>query len=129
MRVQQTAPNGWGSRTEGVEDFPGGPVVKNSPSNVGDMGSIPGQGTQIPHAMGQLSPTRHNDWAHTPQRESPRPQTTEPTQPGAHAPQLERENLHAATREEKDRVPQLERSLCAATKIPHAATKTRRNQK
>ena len=29
-------------------DFPGGPVVKNSPSNAGDMGSIPGQGTKIP---------------------------------------------------------------------------------
>ena len=24
-------------------DFPGGPVVKNPPSNAGDMGSIPGQ--------------------------------------------------------------------------------------
>ena len=37
-------------------DFPGGPVVKNPPSNVGDTGSIPGQGTKIPHAGGQLSP-------------------------------------------------------------------------
>ena len=36
-------------------DFPGGPVVKN-PSNAGDAGSIPGQGTKMPHAMGQLSP-------------------------------------------------------------------------
>ena len=36
-------------------DFPGGPVVKNLPSNAGDTGSIPGGGTQIPHAMGQLS--------------------------------------------------------------------------
>ena len=25
------------------------------PSNAGDMGSIPGQGTKIPHAVGQLS--------------------------------------------------------------------------
>ena len=25
-------------------DFPGGPVVKNPPSNAGDMGSIPGPG-------------------------------------------------------------------------------------
>ena len=32
-------------------DFPGGPVVKNLPSNAGDAGSIPGQGTKIPHAM------------------------------------------------------------------------------
>ena len=49
-------------------DFPGGPVVKNPPSNAGDAGSIPGWGTKIPHATGQLSPcaatrekpTRHN---------------------------------------------------------------------
>ena len=37
-------------------DFPGGPVVKNPPSNEGDVGSIPGQGTKIPHAAGQLNP-------------------------------------------------------------------------
>ena len=50
------------------QDFPGGPVVKNLPCNAGDMGSIPGRGPKIPHAMGQLSrrattrdkPTHHN---------------------------------------------------------------------
>ena len=36
-------------------DFPGGPVVKNLPSNAGNTSSIPGRGTKIPHAMGQLS--------------------------------------------------------------------------
>ena len=36
-------------------DFPGGSVVKNLPSNAGDMGLIPGQGTKIRHAMRQLS--------------------------------------------------------------------------
>ena len=36
--------------------FPSGPVVKNLPPNAGDTGLIPGQGTKIPHAMGQLSP-------------------------------------------------------------------------
>ena len=36
-------------------DFPGGPVVKNPPCSAGDTGSIPGQGTKIPHATGQLS--------------------------------------------------------------------------
>ena len=36
-------------------DFSGGPVVKNLPSNAGDAGSIPGRGTKIPHALGQLS--------------------------------------------------------------------------
>ena len=38
-----------------VGDFPGVPVVKNQPSNVKDVGSIPGRGTKIPHATGQLS--------------------------------------------------------------------------
>ena len=36
------------------EDFPGGPVVKNLSSNAGDVGLIPGWGTKIPHALGQL---------------------------------------------------------------------------
>ena len=38
-------------------DFPGGPVVKNLPSNAGDVGSVPDwgtQGTEILHAGGQL---------------------------------------------------------------------------
>ena len=38
-------------------DFPGGPVVKNLPSNAGDSGLIPGGGTKIPHVVGQLSPS------------------------------------------------------------------------
>ena len=33
-------------------DFPGGPVVKTTPSNGGGTGSIPGQGARIPHASG-----------------------------------------------------------------------------
>ena len=36
-------------------NFPGGPVVKNPPSNAGDAGSIPGQGTKIPHAVDRKS--------------------------------------------------------------------------
>ena len=36
-------------------DILGGPVVKNLSSNVGNMGSIPGWGTKIPHTIGQLS--------------------------------------------------------------------------
>ena len=36
-------------------DLPCGPV-KNMPCNTGYVGSIPGQGTEIPHAMEQLSP-------------------------------------------------------------------------
>ena len=31
-------------------------MVKNPPSNAGDVGLIPGQGTKIPHAVGQLDP-------------------------------------------------------------------------
>ena len=31
-----------------LQDFPGGPGVKNPPPNAGDMGSIPGRGTKIP---------------------------------------------------------------------------------
>ena len=34
--------------------FPGGPLVKNLPSNAGDVGWIPGWGTKIPLATGQL---------------------------------------------------------------------------
>ena len=32
-------------------DFPGGPVVEIQPSGSGDSGSIPDQGTKIPHAV------------------------------------------------------------------------------
>ena len=62
-------------------DFPGGPVVKNLPSNAGDVGSIPGQGTKIPHAIGQLSP---------------RAATTDPAHSGARLPQ--QKTLHATTK-------------------------------
>ena len=34
------------------KDFPAGPVVKDPPANARDTGSIPGQGTKIPHARG-----------------------------------------------------------------------------
>ena len=39
---------------EKCQDFPGGPGVKNPSSNAGDVGLIPGWGTKIPHAVGQL---------------------------------------------------------------------------
>ena len=38
-----------------LQDFSGGPVVENSPSNIGYAGSIPGRGTKSPHASEQLS--------------------------------------------------------------------------
>ena len=31
-------------------------MVKNLPSDTGDVGLVPGQGTKVPHAWGQLSP-------------------------------------------------------------------------
>ena len=37
------------------EDFPGGQVVQDPPSNEGNMDSIPDLGTKIPYAKGQLS--------------------------------------------------------------------------
>ena len=40
----------------GTGGFPGGSVVKNPPSNAGDMGSNPGRGIRIPHATRQVSP-------------------------------------------------------------------------
>ena len=33
-----------------MRDFPGGPVVKTSPSSAGRAGLIPGRGARIPHA-------------------------------------------------------------------------------
>ena len=50
-------------------------MVKNLPSNAGDVGLIPGQGTKIPHSVGQLS-------LHA--------AITEPVLSGARVPQLER---------------------------------------
>ena len=44
-----------GINREELEGLPGSPVVKNPLLNTGDKGSIPGQGTKIPHAEGQLS--------------------------------------------------------------------------
>ena len=45
---------GEGFTTQG-EDFPGGPVVKNPPSNAGDTGSMPGRGTKVLCVSGQPS--------------------------------------------------------------------------
>ena len=37
-------------KKDDIRDFPGGPVVKTSPSSAGGAGSIPGRGAKIPHA-------------------------------------------------------------------------------
>ena len=39
-----------------LRDFPDGPVVKSMPCSAGVTGSLPGQGTKIPHAKEQLRP-------------------------------------------------------------------------
>ena len=36
--------------------FPGSPLFKTSPSNVGNVGSIPDCGTRIPHASQPKTP-------------------------------------------------------------------------
>ena len=40
----------------GDRDFPGGPVVKTSPSKAGGTGLIPGQRAKIPHASQPKQP-------------------------------------------------------------------------
>ena len=100
-------------------DFPGGPVVKNPPYNVGYSGLIPGQGTKIPHAVGQLSPctTTTELCTSTREPECHKLQRTHALEPARH------------NQREKTRMPQLERSLHTTIKIPCATTKTRRSQK
>ena len=66
-------------------DFSGGPVVKNSPPNAGDVGWIPGQGTKIPHAAEQLSP--HTAATQPPHSGTRVPQQGKPPQQEACAPQ------------------------------------------
>ena len=38
------------------KEFSGDPLVKDPSSSAGDSGSIPGEGTKIPHGKGQRSP-------------------------------------------------------------------------
>ena len=40
-----------------AQDFPGGLVVKNLPSSVGDVGPIASGGTKTPQAVERLSPS------------------------------------------------------------------------
>ena len=44
LRVRESFPSLPEKKTlrKGCQDFPGGPVVKNPPSYVGDTGSVPG---------------------------------------------------------------------------------------
>ena len=67
-----------------ARNFPGGPVVKNPPSNAGDKGSIPGWGTKIPHAIGQLNLCATTREAHMLQLLSPC--TLQPVLPSKRSP-------------------------------------------
>ena len=52
-------------------DFSTGPAIKNLPSNAGDAGSVPGQGTKITQAKkGKLSPCTATKIVCVPQIES-----------------------------------------------------------
>ena len=43
--------NLWGTLLKIVKrDLPGGPIVKTSPSNIGDAGSTPDPEAKVPHA-------------------------------------------------------------------------------
>ena len=53
-----------------VGDFLGGPVVRNPPCKAGDTGSIPGQGTKIPHVAEELSSYCCSQRVYTPQKRS-----------------------------------------------------------
>ena len=93
-----------------MSDFPGSPVVKNLPSNAGDTDSIPGQGTKIPHAVGQLSPCTATIELACLNERARVLQTTEPTCSEAHTPQLERSpcaKTKSPLRNERSRMPQL----------------------
>ena len=57
-------------------------MVKNLPASEGDTGSIPGPGTKIPHATGQLSLYAS---------------ATEPTHSGAHTPPTAARSPRTAT--------------------------------
>lgn len=67
-RGKSTQGKKWGSR-----GFPGGPLIENLPSNSGDMGSIFGRGTKIPHALEQLCPSTTTREACLPQLEKAQP--------------------------------------------------------
>ena len=61
--------------------FPWWPVVKNPPSNVGCLGSIPGLENKSPPCCWATKPVHHNYWACALQREKPEHRNKDPSQP------------------------------------------------
>ena len=47
-------------KSEDVGRLPWGPVVKNLPSNAGDVGAIPSQETEIPRTLEPTKPGCHD---------------------------------------------------------------------
>ena len=86
-------------------------MVKNPPCNAGDMGSIPGWGTKIPYAAGQLS------LCVTP---------TELEHSGTHAPQLQSLSNQRPGHSWRAHMPQQKTPRDTMKKT--ATTKTRRSQ-
>ena len=70
-------------------------MVRNPPSKAGDAVSIPGRGTKIPHAVGQLSLGATTIELAGLDKRAHALQTTEPRVFGAREPQLEKENPQA----------------------------------
>ena len=56
-------------------------MVKNPPCNAGDVGSIPGWGTNISHTTDKekAKPAHYNPWTHSQQLESQYVSTKDPT--------------------------------------------------
>ena len=57
------------------------PVVKNPPSNVGDLGSISGLENESPPCCWATKPVQHNYWACTLQQEKPKHCNKDASQP------------------------------------------------
>ena len=71
-----------------MRDFPGGPGVKNLPSNAGNVGSVLGRGTKIPpateqltHVLQLLSPHSRTQALHLDKGEEPAHCSEGPAQP------------------------------------------------
>ena len=61
-------------------DLSGGPLVENLPCSAGYVSPVPGAGTKISHAAGQLSPCAT---ATEPELQSPGAATAEPASPSS----------------------------------------------
>ena len=96
-------------------DFPGGPVVKNPPTNAGDMGSMPGPGRFH---------TPQGNYCRGPQLPSPQTTTTD-----AHVPRGARILQQEKPPQGEAQAPKPEEPLLTAiTESPCAAAKTQHRQ-